>query len=64
MLASNIPVVGDLDPKRASAGAAPAVSSVQSDFTAEELNAMISAGGGTAETTGSAAKKGGKRRKA
>lgn len=60
-LASNIALIGQFDPKRANPDAAPAVSN--GEFTADELDAMI-AGQDTAETTGSAANKGGKRRKA
>ena len=70
MLASTVPVIGSLDPKRA--GAAPAAaaggSSATPQYTAEELAAMLAAAGAspddTAEATGSSAKKGGKRRKA
>lgn len=60
MLATTVPLIGQLDPKRA---AAPARSAGNDDFTAEELDAMIASGGDVAETTGSSAKKGGKRRK-
>lgn len=71
MLASTVPAVGRLDPKRANdssssaAAAAPAPAGQGSgDFTtAEELDALIGAGG-AGEATGSSAKKGGKRRKA
>lgn len=57
MLASNVAVIGKFDPKRATLNAAPAVSG--EEFTVEELDSLI----GTAEASGSAAKKGGKRRK-
>lgn len=67
MLASTVPVIGSLDPKRASAAPA-AASSATPQYTAEELAAMLAAAGAspddTAEATGSSAKKGGKRRKA
>ncbi|PSR88921.1 microsomal signal peptidase 25 kDa subunit-domain-containing protein [Coniella lustricola] len=63
MLASNIPIVGQLDPKRADAGSAgPAAGS--GDFTAEELSAMIAGDTTSAEAIGSAANKSAKRRKA
>lgn len=67
MLASTVPAIGLLDPKRANAAtdSAPARTG---EYTAEELDAMIAAVGGgedaAVETTGSSAKKGGKRRKA
>lgn len=57
MLASNVALIGKFDPKRATLDAAP-----EGDFTVEELDALF-AGDGTAEASGSAAKKGGKRRK-
>lgn len=60
MLASNVAVIGKFDPKRATLNAAPAASG--EEFTVEELDSLI-AGDGTAEASGSAAKKGGKRRK-
>lgn len=68
MLASTVPAVGRLDPKRANdsnttaAALAPAEQGSGEFTTAEELDALIGAGGG--EATGSSAKKGGKRRKA
>ncbi|KAK7700282.1 hypothetical protein SLS64_011095 [Diaporthe eres] len=65
MLASTVPVIGTLDPKRAKA---PAAASAPPQYTDEELTAMLAAAGAspddTAEATGSSAKKGGKRRKA
>lgn len=71
MLASTVPVIGTLDPKRAGAPttAAAAGSSAGPQYTEEELSAMLAAAGAsspddTAEVTGSSAKKGGKRRKA
>lgn len=64
MLASTVPVIGSLDPKRANV---PAVESAP-QYTEEELSAMLAAAGAspydTAEATGSSVKKGGKRRKA
>ncbi|KAJ4410280.1 hypothetical protein N0V82_009274 [Gnomoniopsis sp. IMI 355080] len=60
MLASNVPVVGKFDPKRATLDAAPAAPG--QEFTVDELDALI-AGDDAAATSGSAAKKGGKRRK-
>ncbi|POS76917.1 microsomal signal peptidase 25 kDa subunit [Diaporthe helianthi] len=64
MLASTVPVIGSLDPKRANAPTAESVP----QYTDEELSAMLAAASassdGTAEATGSSAKKGGKRRKA
>lgn len=66
MLASTVPVIGSLDPKRANAPAAAVTAPPQ--YTEEELSAMLAAAGAspddTAEATGSSAKKGGKRRKA
>lgn len=62
MLASNVTLVGQLDPKRADAGAVLTLTA--SDFTSEELGAMIAGEPTLGETTGSAAKKGAKRRKA
>ena len=64
MLASTVPAIGNLDPKRASVPEAAG-----SQYTDEELTAMLAAAGATPEdanasTTGSSAKKGGKRRKA
>ncbi|KAL1854929.1 hypothetical protein Daus18300_011249 [Diaporthe australafricana] len=65
MLASTVPVIGSLDPKRASVAAA---AEPAPQYTDEELTAMLAAAGAspddTAEVTGSSAKKGGKRRKA
>lgn len=60
MLASNVAVIGKFDPKRATLDATPAVPG--QDFTVDELDALI-AGDDAAATSGSAAKKGGKRRK-
>lgn len=64
MLASTVPVIGNLDPKRASVLAAESAP----QYTEEELSAMLAAAkaspNDTAEATGSSAKKGGKRRKA
>lgn len=64
MLASTVPVIGKLDPTRASVQAAESAP----QYTEEELSAMLAAAGAspddTAEATGSSAKKGGKRRKA
>lgn len=64
MLASTVPVIGSLDPKRANVAAAEPAP----QYTDEELTAMLAAAGAspedTAEVTGSSAKKGGKRRKA
>lgn len=64
MLASTVPVIGSLDPKRANVPAAESAPR----YTEEELSAMLAAAGAspddTAEATGSSAKKGGKRRKA
>ncbi|KAH8759043.1 microsomal signal peptidase 25 kDa subunit [Diaporthe sp. PMI_573] len=64
MLASTVPVIGSLDPKRANVPAAESAP----QYTEEELSAMLAAAGAspddTAEATGSSAKKGGKRRKA
>ncbi|KAG6362245.1 hypothetical protein INS49_010475 [Diaporthe citri] len=65
MLASTVPVIGTLDPKRANA---PATQSAPPQYSEEELSAILAAAGAspddTAEATGSSAKKGGKRRKA
>ncbi|KKY29640.1 putative microsomal signal peptidase 25 kda subunit [Diaporthe ampelina] len=67
MLASTVPVIGSLDPKRANAPRG-AAESAPPQYTEEELSAMLAAAGAspvdTAEATGSSAKKGGKRRKA
>lgn len=60
MLASNVALIGKFDPKRATVDAASAAPA--GEFTVEELDALI-AEDGTAEASGSAAKKGGKRRK-
>lgn len=60
LLASNVPVIGKFDPKRATVDVASAVPGEH--FTVEELDALI-AEGGAAAASGSAAKKGGKRRK-
>lgn len=61
LLASNVAVIGQFDPKRANRRAAPPVSNT--DFTADEVAATI-VGKDTAKTSGSAANKGAKRRKA
>lgn len=61
LLASNVPVIGKFDPKRATLDSGSAVPG--EEFTTEELDALL-ADDGSAQTTGSAAKKGGKRRKA
>lgn len=65
MLASTVPVIGTLDPKRAGV---PMAASAGPQYTEQELSAMLAAAGAspddTAEVTGSSAKKGGKRRKA
>lgn len=65
MLASNVPTVGRLDPKRAQVIGAPTAGQENlTSTTAEDLDAMIAGDGAiTAETTGSSAKKGGKKRK-
>lgn len=60
MLASNVSVIGTFDPKRATLDSAPAAP--EEDLTVDELDAL-NAADGTAATSGSAAKKGGKRRK-
>lgn len=68
MLATTVPVIATLDPKRASSANATSNQTSTGDYTAEELDAILAAGGAddnsTAEVTGSSAKKGGKRRKA
>ncbi|CAN8098655.1 unnamed protein product [Discula destructiva] len=60
-LASNVNVIGSFDPKRANPDAVSTASS--GDFTAQGLNDVLT-GHDTAETSGSAANKGVKRRKA
>ncbi|KAK7744861.1 hypothetical protein SLS53_003094 [Cytospora paraplurivora] len=67
VLASTVPVIGNLDPKRANVQQEEAASGPQ--YTEEELTALLAAAGATPEdanaaTSGSSAKKGGKRRKA
>lgn len=67
MLATSVPVIGTLDPSRASKPglAAAAAAASNAEYMAEELDAMLAAAGvTTAETTGSSAKKGGKKRRA
>lgn len=70
VLASNVPAVGRLDPKRAQISPASADDFIDATTTSEDLDALIAGSGSasaaaapTAEATGSSAKKGGKRRK-